>query len=214
MFDLLTIKIINIAHQVDRKNECLQELKKINTEMPDLSFFPAKYVEDCGERGCALSHAMALSEFLYTSDNPFALILEDDFAINNPDGFEDSLLAILTHSKLWNVYVLGHRLSIPIESSPVDNTMRVINATTTSGYLVGRLYASKLIESFFRSAQLLKEYEHLPPPNKQITAGFVCADILWKKLQINDIFWASFPPLVHQRKSYSDIRNKVIDYGP
>ncbi len=63
MFDNIKFKIINADHRFDRKEECLIELKKINFKSSENIFFKAKYIKDFGIRGCALSHAMALSEF-------------------------------------------------------------------------------------------------------------------------------------------------------
>ena len=74
-------KIIHLSKREDRLLECNEELKKINILKPDGIYFEAKNIPTLGAKGCALSHAMALSEFLFKTEDSFALILEDDFSI-------------------------------------------------------------------------------------------------------------------------------------
>lgn len=168
---------------------------------------------DFGAVGCALSHAMMLSEFLFNTEKEFALVLEDDFQIRDPAQFLRTIDTALHHAHQWDVFLLGHNVAVPIEATVMPNTLRVVNAQTTSGYLVGRRYASRLIESHFRAAELLRHYKHLPEPNRQITTSMFCCDILWKRLQIDDRYWATVPSIVSQRSSFSDVENKMVDYG-
>ena len=95
----------------------------------------------------------------------------------------------------------------------MSETLRVLNAQTMSGYLVGRSYASRLIESHFKSAELLRRYRHLPEPNRHIVIAMSSCDALWKRLQFDDRFWAAFPPMIRQRPSFSDIEQRTVDYG-
>jgi hypothetical protein len=91
--------------------------------------------------------------------------------------------------------------------------LRVINSQTASAYLVGRLYAVKLVEVFFRSSVLLDLNDNLNSPNKELARHYFCLDILWKSLQVDDIFLAAFPALVKQRESYSDIEKRNVNYN-
>ena len=81
------VKIINLAHRTDRRNECLEELNNLDYGETHNIFFDAKLSQNSGELGCAISHAMALSEFLFYDERPFALILEDDFHVLNRTSF-------------------------------------------------------------------------------------------------------------------------------
>jgi GR25 family glycosyltransferase involved in LPS biosynthesis len=206
-------KIINLAHRQDRRNECLQELKDIHIENLSDIFFEAKFVEHLGAVGCALSHAMVLSDFLFNTDKPYIVVLEDDFQIRDQVDLVETINDAILHSSSWDVFMLGHNSALPIEATPMVNTLRVINVQTMSGYLVGRSYTPTLIESFFRSAELLKKYNDLPSPNKELAKSQFCCDILWKRLQIDDTYWATFPSVITQRKSFSDIEGRVVDYG-
>jgi hypothetical protein len=211
MLDNLLIGIINLEHRQDRRDECLVELSKADLKSEG-AFFKAKYIKDSGARACALSHAMLLSEFMFHDDKPFALILEDDFVFRDPAGFKGLVSKVLEAESAWDVFLLGHNLAVPIESHQHD-FLRVINSQTASGYLVGRLYASKLIELFFRSSELQSRYMNLPSPNKEIAKHHFALDILWKEMQIKDRFLTTFPSAIYQRVSFSDIEAKVVDYG-
>lgn len=212
MKDLLSIKIINTEHRLDRKEECQKEFESVSLGAEDYSFFKAKYLPDFGARGCALSHAQALSEFLFSEEKPFVLILEDDFSIRDTASFIPGIQEMLRLGPFWDVYLLAHNDSIPITKTQINNTYRVINARTASGYIVGRLYAAKLIEVFFRSSELLKRAEVLPSPNKELAKSVFSCDILWKELQVKDKFLARQPSLTYQRSSYSDIEKQMVDY--
>jgi hypothetical protein len=208
----VSIRIINLEHREDRRQESRKELNAIGLTPEDYQFFSGKYIADFGARGCALSHAQALSDFLFSEDKPFALILEDDFCIRDKASFRSDVLAVLRQYIHWDVFLLAHSDSIPIERLPIKNVYRVIHARTSSGYIVGRLYASKLINIFFRSAEMLARSVQLPSPNKEAARSAFSCDILWKELQTRDKFWATHPPLTFQRPSYSDIEKQHVTY--
>jgi len=208
----IEIKIINLKHRTDRKEECIQELKKINIVTNDKMFFDAKYDDINGARGASLSHAMAISNYLYESKKNYLLILEDDFQITDDKKFMDLINYSIINNN-WNVTLLSHNYAIPISNTNNPNLLRVINSQTASAYLVGRLYAVKLVEVFFRSSVLLDLNDNLNSPNKELARHYFCLDILWKSLQVDDIFLAAFPALVKQRESYSDIEKRNVNYN-
>ena len=213
MFDFISMKIIHLQKRVDRLRECNAELQRINISPEGDVYFSAKELPSIGARGCSLSHAMALSEFLFSSDNPFILILEDDFSIRNPSKFWSDIEDAIKNAYLWDVFLLGYNHAAAIEVTPIEGVFRGINAQTASGYLVKRGYVPKLIECFFRSAELLNSFQALPSPNKEIGFQAACCDMLWKELQIKDRFWFSIPSQIFQRPSFSDIEQMQVDYG-
>ena len=81
-------------------------------------FFEAKFVEDLGDLGCALSHAMVLSKFLFQSDRQYALVLEDDFQIKEPASFIETINEAILNAKHWIFFCLDTTgqcpLSLPI----------------------------------------------------------------------------------------------------
>src|SRR4051812_27606459 len=108
MKDLLSIKVINTEHRLDRKEECRKEFESIGLSSDDYSFFKAKYLPDFGARGCALSHAQALAEFLFTDEKSFVLILEDDFSIRDAPNLIPSIQEMLRYGIFWDVFLLAH----------------------------------------------------------------------------------------------------------
>lgn len=212
MQELIYLSVINLAHRTDRKQQCIIEIEKTGA-IWEPHFFEAKYIQESGARGCALSHAMALSEFLFKSEKPFAMIMEDDFSLSSPGEFESDIKKAIEYNEYWDVFLLGHNLAIPIKQSKWPAHFKVINSQTTPGYIVSRKYASELIKVFFKSAELLLVNELLPAPHRDIAKHFYCCDILWKELQIKDNFLTTFPSVVCQRESYSDIERAVVNYG-
>lgn len=211
--DRIYLKVINLPHRADRRQDCITELAKVGIQAGDDNFFAARSEPEFGALGCALSHAKVLADFLFSSDKPFALIFEDDFSIRDAPVFAKTLNEFCERDFLWDVFLLGHNSAVPIEPTHFENAVRVVNSQTASGYLVGRLYAIKLIHYFYRSAELLRRYQHLPEPNRMITKSFFSCDILWKELQIEDRFVVPLPSLIIQRPSYSDIEKRDVNYG-
>jgi len=208
----ISIKIINLAHRTDRRVECMQELNSLGLSDADYQFFPAKLAPENGAIGCSYSHAMALSQWLYNEDSDFCLMLEDDFHVIDPENFWQKVSSVMDYSRVWDLYLLASNVSIPVESTPLENVFRVINAQTTSAYLVGRLYAAKLIGTFYQSAELMRQAKQIPTLNLSTTKHFFALDSLWKNLQIEGTYWASWPQIALQRPSFSDIEQSTVDY--
>jgi hypothetical protein len=213
MNDQVSVKIINLAHRQDRKEECRQEMAALGWHENDVSFFTARHMPDAPGRGCALSHGKAIADFLFADDKPFLLVLEDDFAVRDSAEFLAAITAATSQAGFWDVFLLAHNAAIPISRLPIKDTYRIVNAQTASAYLVGRLYASRLMEVFFRSAEMQDRVKNIPQPARDMASGMFRCDMLWKQLQENDRFCAPMPALAVQRPSYSDIEKKMVDYG-
>ena len=209
-FDL---KIINLAHRLDRRKECFRECIRIGLGVTDNHFFSARFVPNNGALGCALSHAKLLADFLFENDKSHMMVLEDDFSVRDPEKFKSQIDVAISLASSWDVFLLGHNTTLPIEVTPAPEIYRVINAQTTSGYLVSRGYAIKLIECFYRSADLLRRYDHLPDGFRAAARSVFACDILWKELQTKDRFWTTFPSLIFQRASFSDVEKRDVSYG-
>lgn len=214
MQDRLSIKIINLAHRRDRREECRKEMAAMGWEEDShYAFFEARHMADFPARACALSHGKAIADFLFGDERPFLLVLEDDFTLRPGADLRAGLEAAIVHAGFWDVFLLAHNAAIPIARTPIPDCFRVVNAQTTSAYLVGRLYASRLMESFFRSAEMQSRVKNIPSPAREMADTLFRCDILWKHLQDNDRFCAAIPPLTSQRASYSDVERKFVDYG-
>jgi len=209
-FDL---KIINLEHRLDRREESVRECIRIGLGITNNQFFSARHVPNNGALGCALSHAKLLADFLFESEKSHIMVLEDDFSVRDPAKFISQINVVMSLPSSWDVFLLGHNTALPIEGPQAPEIYRIINAQTTSGYLVKREYAIKLIECFFRSADLLRRYDHLPDQFRVTAKGLFACDTLWKELQTKDRFWATFPSLIYQRASFSDVEKRDVSYG-
>jgi glycosyl transferase family 25 len=210
----IELKIINLKHRADRRDESASELLSAGIIFSPKFIFPAKATPGHGAYGCALSHATVLAEYLFESEKPFALILEDDFQIKDPDNFLPTLVRAAEIAKDWDTFLMGHNQAIPIEPTRHPTISRCINAQTAVAYITKREFAHRLIFAFHESALGLWKYQTLPEPNRRHTLHAYSLDILWKELQLRYRFCASFPDLVTQRSSFSDIENKVVHYAP
>ncbi len=213
MDEICDLKIINLLHRNDRREECIREGARAGMHITQENFFTGRYVQHNGALGCALSHAKVLADFLFKDDRPYILVLEDDFSFRDVEKFHSTINSLFQQASLWDVFLLGHNEALPIEETPIAQMCRVINSHTMSGYLVKREYASKLVECYFRSAEQLRRYAFLPENLRIPARSIFCCDVLWKELQNKDRFFASFPSLIYQRSSYSDIEKKLVDYG-
>lgn len=209
----IDLRIINLEHRLDRRQECIRELKNAGLSISEASFFTAKNTPSFGAYGCALSHAMVLADFLYRGNSDYILVFEDDFQIRDGSSFIDNLNRIMSIKDDWDVFLLGHNEAVPIEHTKVAEFQRCINSQTASGYLVGYEYAPVLLASFFKAATLLKKYKNLPLPNLHLARHAFSLDIFWKSLQVEDRFFISIPSVVIQRESYSDIQMRHVNYG-
>ena len=213
MKDQVSVKIINLSHRLDRREECRKEMAALGWDESHYSFFTARHMPEAPARGCALSHAKAIADFLFAEEKPFLLVLEDDFTLRTADEFLAGIAGATSQAGFWDVFLLAHNAAIPIARTPLKDAYRVINAQTASAYLVGRLYASRLMELFFRSAEMQDRVKNVPQPARDIASSLFRCDMLWKQLQENDRFCAQIPAVCAQRASYSDIEKKMVDYG-
>lgn len=206
----ISTKIISLEDRLDRRKQCALEVTRLS-DTAKWRFFNAKKTPEEGLIGCALSHAMALSDFLFESSDEYVMILEDDFEVIDENFVPNELPKLSTFAG-WDVFLLGHNLAVPIEPTPFQQVFRVINSQTTSGYIARRKFVPELVKIFFRSAELLRVNQLLSQPNQTHARRIYALDILWKDLQISHKFLAKFPSVIRQRASFSDIEKRMVDY--
>jgi GR25 family glycosyltransferase involved in LPS biosynthesis len=161
--------------------------------------------------GCGLSHAYALSKFLFESEGDACVIFEDDFYVLDPDNFQEKVSPVLTSDDNWDVLLLASNLAMPIGNTKYSGVFRIVNAQTASAYVVKRTYAPKLIKLFYEATNQLSALSLTV--DKKTCNHFYGHDMLWKTLQLEDRFWAFLPALCVQRESFSDIEQRVVSYG-
>lgn len=135
---------INLDESNDRKQLIEQELTNLNNNLNVYRLSAIK--RSNGAIGCFLSHIAALSHALKFNTN--FLILEDDFQfkyeyqtiVKNLQNVESLL------KNRWDCIVFGQYVH---KWQPIDgNVFRILDCTTTSGYLVNKNYIQKLLTFF------------------------------------------------------------------
>jgi hypothetical protein len=97
------------------------------------------------------------------------------------------------------------RESVPSESPFLH---RVLNGQTTSAYLITRKFAPTLLGTFRES---MRQLESIFLETKKISEEYVL-DTYWKRIQPSSMWFVLNPKLGIQRKSFSDIENKITNY--
>ena len=188
--------VINLEHRKDRWEHIKFEFEKINL-IPKR--FDAVKNKD-GRIGCTLSHIKCL-EYAIENNLDSILICEDDITFLNPCSLKNSLKDFIENVNDWDVLLLGanvHRIE-----KKSNNYLKIIDAQTTTGYIVKNHYFNTLLDNFKEGLQLLEKEKK----------GDYCIDIHWKKIQSKDKWYILYPFTVTQYDNYSDIEKRNIDYN-
>ena len=189
---------INLKDRTMRNQNTKMELDFLGF---DIERFEAIRSED-GRIGCSLSH-LAILEMAKKKGLPMVLICEDDILIKNKPVFKKHLFCFLKSEDYWDVLLLGGNLC---KSFTVINPyyIKVSHCQTTTGYIVKEHYYNTLIQNIREGIKLLLQY-----PENHFSYAI---DKNWLKLQKIDKWYLIFPLCVTQRKGYSDIEKREVDY--
>jgi GR25 family glycosyltransferase involved in LPS biosynthesis len=198
--DKTSIFYINLANRYDRRDHIEKELEKVSKIRHQR--IEAVHVPTNGAYGCILSHILALQTFLANELLDTCIILEDDFTFFDADPYV-RLHNLFTSDFDWDIVSLAYNPSGIVEPCNMVGFKKVIRIGTTSGYIVRRRFAEKLLQNF-QEAKVLMEtrgrcYES-------------CLDVHWKVLQPISKWFAFEPRLGFQCESHSDIEGKVVNY--
>jgi GR25 family glycosyltransferase involved in LPS biosynthesis len=206
----IPIYYINLSKREDRRTEIEQEISKIQPVTSSSVRIDAVEWSANGAVGCAASHCVALSTFLHSSTENYALILEDDFAFSF--SADVSVIAINNLLKILpsaDIALLSYNLRCGIPTD-IPNIIRIFSALTTSGYIVTRRFAYRLLHCFQESHNNLSTTLCVLPKDTANALGAI--DVAWGRLQLNSRFIAYSPAIGKQRPSYSDISMSFADY--
>ena len=198
------IYYINLDHRIDRNNSIINELNRINFPKNKIKRISA-IKHERGEIGCSQSHIKILKEFI-NSDYNNCIILEDDFVFHRSENTIKNLFNQLFNNKIdYDIVMLSgnilkHRNTDRVFLNKVDN------GQTTSGYLLSKKFAQKLLDNFIEGEELLRNH------NRNYYSIYAI-DQYWKKLQENSNWYIFKPTLGKQGESYSDIERVVTNYN-
>jgi hypothetical protein len=187
------IYYINLEERGDRRKEIENEL----TGIPEMFIVTRVNAtkHKLGAIGCSLSHIRTIEEFLNSGDNE-CIILEDDFVFTR----DKKELKIPVMS--WDLIMLSGNVYNKIRFN--EELDKVIDAQTTSGYMINRKFAKKLIINMKDGVvQLSKTYFR----------HYFALDMYWKHLQPKSKWYIFNPKFGKQREGFSDIENVYVNYG-
>jgi len=193
------IYYINLEERPDRKDQVIQELKKIGINNPE-RFNAIKCAS--GAVGCSMSHLKCLLN-AKKQNWEHVLIVEDDITFLNPQLFITNFNKFLNNCKQWDVVLLSGN-NVPPYQIMDDNYVKITNCQCTTGYFVKNTYFDKLIENFQTGInQFIKD---------TTKHKLYAIDIFWKRLQVRDNWFLITPLTVVQREGYSDIEKRHTNY--
>jgi GR25 family glycosyltransferase involved in LPS biosynthesis len=201
------IYYINLDHRDDRDEEIQGELFKLQIDPQRVTRVSGIYTNGFGILGCGLTHKFIVEQFLLS---PYrnCLILEDDFQfLFNSKIIQESIGKIFQNNINFDVIMLSGNILLS-ETTPYSFLRKVLDGQTTSGYILSKKFAPKLLQSFTESTKLLQNFYRETRKKKYE----YCLDIYWKKLQPYSNWFVLSPKLGIQRKSFSDIENKITNY--
>lgn len=189
---------INLEKRTDRRQEIESELNNFGL---DYERFNAFHIPDFGSLGCGLSHLEVL-KIAKERNYENVLILEDDFKfLVTKEEFEEELTKFFDLKLDYDVCMISYNV---LESDETEYPFlrKVLDAQTTSGYIVNKKYFDKLIElDAYAAEELRKTKMH----------WIYAVDQIWKRYQKTDNWYYFSKRIGKQRASWSDCANTFVD---
>jgi len=197
------ILYINLAHRTDRNEHVIHEIHKICGDDSKIHRIDAIRTEP-GALGCGLSHIKALEYAMAHPEWKMVLILEDDFTFHGDDtlALSSALRTLLIPQMDIGLLSYNHSVLRYEDTSP--SIKRVLYSQTTSSYCIRSSYVPTLLQNMRESTM------------DMLTRGKThenCVDIHWTTLQPHGQWYALFPAIGYQYDNYSDIEQRVTQYG-
>lgn len=198
---------INLDYRTDRKIQFEDWLTESGYPETKITRIPAIHVPYRGHVGATLSHIKTLETFL-NSQHKYCCIFEDDYEPVDAKSFWSSIHQVFDSKIEFDILLLSYNL---LESTETEWQFlhRVSKSFTASGYVIGRSFASILLDNMKEAVQKCIEFETI----HKIKANDYCLDVYWMKLMPIYKWYCIYPRLGKQRASYSDIENLYANYN-
>jgi glycosyl transferase family 25 len=195
------IMYINLEHRKDRRSQIEKEFARMGIKGAQ-RFEAIK--NDHGHIGCMQSH-LGVLELAKKNGYKNILIFEDDFEfLVSKEDLDFELRNVLGPGLQYDVLMLGYNMKESVDLASHKSIFKVLEAQTTSAYIVH--------ESFYDT--LIKCYRDTLPVLKHTKLWEIYAsDQIWKGLQPDARWYAFTKRIGKQRESYSDITRQVENYG-
>jgi GR25 family glycosyltransferase involved in LPS biosynthesis len=199
---------INLESRADRRAHVeaqLSALKNCRNGMPNLvaERFNAIKHATSGAIGCSMSHLRCI-QLAKARGWDHVLVCEDDVLFTNVPLFLTQLSKCMAAVPHWDVLLLAGN-NIPPYRVVNDACVQVGSCQTTTAYIVRAHYYDVLIANYRAGINLL-----MRNPAQKINYAI---DRHWFELQRRDRWFLITPLSVVQREDYSDIEQRVTNYG-
>lgn len=185
----MKIYYINLEHREDRRKQIEEELRRLDLAAERYSAIK----NENAPMGCSESHLDLIKKAKNLNLDKI-MVLEDDFRFLIT---KEQLDIFLQRINLidFDVIMIGYNL---IRSEQYNDFLgKVLEAQTTSGYIVHNKFYDKLIKCWEEGLELYKKH-----PNEHWN---YILDQYWKKLQPESKWYYSLERIGKQRESYSDL---------
>ena len=199
---------INLDHRTDRLVQIESEFDKVCLPFSKRIRISAEFTPECGALGCCLSHVKALELFL-DSGNGVCIVIEDDFQFTCDALHVNYMISSVFQRNIpFDLIMLAGNVGMG-QASNIDILTKVTDGQTTSGYMITRDFAFALLDLWRKTAVLIKMNMYGTGSHHYLLA----CDRTWKKLQPRANWYIFNPRLGTQRESYSDIEQRMTNYG-
>jgi|LakMenEpi03Aug12_release.lakeMendotaPanAssembly.Ray.scaffolds.fasta_scaffold20308_4 GR25 family glycosyltransferase involved in LPS biosynthesis len=196
---------INLESRTDRREHVEAQLNALKEGMPNMvaeRFNAIKHAAS-GAVGCSMSH-MRCIQIAKERNWDHVLVCEDDVLFTNVPMFLTQLAEFMRTVPNWDVVLLAGN-NIPPFQVVNDACIKVVNCQTTTAYIVRAHYYDALIANYRAGIHNLMR-------NPMQTLNYAI-DRYWFELQRQDDWFLITPLSVVQREDYSDIEQRVTNYG-
>lgn len=200
------IYYINLDTRTDRKLQFLEEMDNMGVPDSKITRIAGNLKPGQGDWGCSLSHIDAIKHMIQSRYSK-CIIFEDDFQFT-VGSVEDLNTAFTNLADVTYDVVMLSGNEINVRPCQHNGLKRVLDAQTTSGYMVNSKFANTLLQNYQEGAKLIEEsYKQGKGDHIQ---GPYCIDQYWKKLQPVSDWYIFSPKLGKQRDSVSDIQGGFL----
>jgi GR25 family glycosyltransferase involved in LPS biosynthesis len=197
---------INLESRADRRAHVeaqLASLKHSGLSNLVAERFNAIKHATSGAIGCSMSHLRCI-QLAKARGWDHVLVCEDDVLFTNVPLFLTQLSKFMATVPHWDVVLLAGN-NVPPYRVVNDACVQVGSCQTTTAYIVRAHYYDALIANYRAGINLL-----MRSPAQKINYAI---DRYWFELQRRDRWFLITPLSVVQREDYSDIEQRVTNYG-
>jgi hypothetical protein len=200
------IYYINLDYRTDRRLQIEEWIEESGFPTGKITRISAVHTPESGYIGCALSHIKALEEFLKSSHRN-CIIFEDDYIPIDTKTYWSTFSKLDEFNISYDIIMCAYN-ELDSDETNIPWLHKVKKSFTTSGYLIKRDFAPKLIENLKEGVLCL--IDQINKTNK--VDHIYVLDVYWQKLMLVSKWYCFYPRIGKQRDGYSDIQMRCVDY--